>query len=320
MEYDWATGALIGVLAVLAVYLYMAWAVDRRLTYVTTVYMHRSVAHDALRLRWPIRLWCDYTMNRVGLWVRGWVVCHRDHHGNTDQPKDPHSPWNLLDESIDDPDERRLTAVRLLLGVNRDLYQQVAYDEEHVMAHTAPIRTTRLDGLGKRFRNAVYVWYWATHLMGYLVIGYLLSAVMRWMPGSLTLNLWVYAALATPIAIASAVNGGMRYSKASARVNAYGHAWPTASQNMAVGHASDHPPTAREVAGEGNQAYHHRFQRSARLRDPRYPRRDDKGFELIRVLRRLRLVYDVNVVNKTSPEWRRLNDDLSVPEEVPIAA
>jgi stearoyl-CoA desaturase (Delta-9 desaturase) len=59
----------------------------------TSVYLHRGLAHRALRLHpiadWVFRfvLWFTTGQNR-----REWVAVHRKHHAFTDTEKDPHSP------------------------------------------------------------------------------------------------------------------------------------------------------------------------------------------------------------------------------------
>jgi stearoyl-CoA desaturase (delta-9 desaturase) len=67
----------------------------------TSVYLHRGLAHRALRLH-PVTDGCF----RVLLWLttgqsrREWVAVHRKHHAFTDRAGDPHSPrlfgfWNI---------------------------------------------------------------------------------------------------------------------------------------------------------------------------------------------------------------------------------
>lgn len=60
---------------------------------VTTVYLHRSLAHRAITLKPPVAFAC-----RIVIWVstgtrpRQWVAVHRKHHAFTDKAGDPHSP------------------------------------------------------------------------------------------------------------------------------------------------------------------------------------------------------------------------------------
>lgn len=59
----------------------------------TSVYLHRALAHRALRLHPAVDLCC-----RIVLWLttgqsrREWVAVHRKHHTFTDRAGDPHSP------------------------------------------------------------------------------------------------------------------------------------------------------------------------------------------------------------------------------------
>ncbi len=60
---------------------------------VTTVYLHRTLAHRAIKLKPPVSFAC-----RVVIWIatgtrpRQWVAVHRKHHAFTDKEGDPHSP------------------------------------------------------------------------------------------------------------------------------------------------------------------------------------------------------------------------------------
>lgn len=61
--------------------------------YATTIYLHRGIAHRALRFHGAADL-----AFRVVLWVstgiprREWSAVHLKHHAHTDKPGDPHSP------------------------------------------------------------------------------------------------------------------------------------------------------------------------------------------------------------------------------------
>src|SRR5919108_5528419 len=61
--------------------------------FATTVYLHRALAHRALRLHPRLAL-----AFRIVLWIttgiapRAWVAVHRKHHAFSDTPQDPHSP------------------------------------------------------------------------------------------------------------------------------------------------------------------------------------------------------------------------------------
>jgi stearoyl-CoA desaturase (Delta-9 desaturase) len=60
---------------------------------VTTVYLHRSLSHRALRLSPGVVAVCRVlTWMLTGMQPRQWVAVHRKHHAFTDTPRDPHSP------------------------------------------------------------------------------------------------------------------------------------------------------------------------------------------------------------------------------------
>ncbi len=60
---------------------------------VTTVYLHRALAHRAITMKRPVAFAC-----RIVIWMstgtrpRQWVAVHRKHHAHTDEEGDPHSP------------------------------------------------------------------------------------------------------------------------------------------------------------------------------------------------------------------------------------
>jgi stearoyl-CoA desaturase (delta-9 desaturase) len=71
----------------------VGFAVSQFATLVTTVYLHRALAHRAIRLS-PGVIWvCRVLMwMTVGIRPRQWVAVHRKHHAYTDVEGDPHSP------------------------------------------------------------------------------------------------------------------------------------------------------------------------------------------------------------------------------------
>jgi stearoyl-CoA desaturase (Delta-9 desaturase) len=64
--------------------------------FATTIYLHRTLAHRALRLSSGVTF-----AFRVIVWItagikpREWAAVHRRHHATTDTPDDPHSPAQL---------------------------------------------------------------------------------------------------------------------------------------------------------------------------------------------------------------------------------
>jgi stearoyl-CoA desaturase (delta-9 desaturase) len=83
----------VGVVSDVIVAALAGFAVCQLALFLTTVYLHRALAHRALRLRPAAAMVC-----RVVLWVttgikpRQWVAVHRKHHAFTDVEGDPHSP------------------------------------------------------------------------------------------------------------------------------------------------------------------------------------------------------------------------------------
>jgi stearoyl-CoA desaturase (delta-9 desaturase) len=103
-------------------------------TAVTTVYLHRGLAHRALTMSPVAALPCRFTIwITTGMRPREWVAVHRKHHAATDTEEDPHSPavvgfW------------------RVQLG-NVGLYKRVASDAENTRKYARDIPVTRLDRL-----------------------------------------------------------------------------------------------------------------------------------------------------------------------------
>jgi stearoyl-CoA desaturase (delta-9 desaturase) len=76
--------------------LLVAFALSQAANLVTTVYLHRTLSHRALKLS-PAAAWVFRVVNWIttGIRPRQWVAVHRKHHAFTDVEGDPHSP--LLD-------------------------------------------------------------------------------------------------------------------------------------------------------------------------------------------------------------------------------
>lgn len=74
----------------------VAIALTQTAVIATSVYLHRTLAHRALRLH-PAAEVCFRTVLwlTTGLSRREWVAVHRKHHKFTDQQGDPHSPQLL---------------------------------------------------------------------------------------------------------------------------------------------------------------------------------------------------------------------------------
>jgi stearoyl-CoA desaturase (delta-9 desaturase) len=61
--------------------------------FLTTVFLHRTLAHRAITMSPPLRFACRFlTWITTGVEPREWVAVHRRHHAFTDVDGDPHSP------------------------------------------------------------------------------------------------------------------------------------------------------------------------------------------------------------------------------------
>lgn len=80
-------------MSTLALALLVAFLVTQVAIFTTTIYLHRSLTHRAVRFAGPVD-----AVFRVLSWVttgirpRQWVAVHRKHHAHTDTLDDPHSP------------------------------------------------------------------------------------------------------------------------------------------------------------------------------------------------------------------------------------
>jgi stearoyl-CoA desaturase (delta-9 desaturase) len=76
--------------------LLIGFATAQVASFATTIYLHRTLAHRALRLAPAVTF-----AFRVVVWIttgikpREWAAVHRRHHAATDTPDDPHSPAQL---------------------------------------------------------------------------------------------------------------------------------------------------------------------------------------------------------------------------------
>ena len=112
--------------------LVVAFAVSQLATFVTTVYLHRTLSHRALTMK-PVTAW----LFRLVLWLttairpRQWVAVHRKHHAFTDVEGDPHSP-------------KLLGWVTVQFG-NVGLYRKVASDPVQVQRYARDVPADRWD-------------------------------------------------------------------------------------------------------------------------------------------------------------------------------
>jgi len=107
-------------------------AVCQLALFLTTVYLHRALAHRALKMRPWLALAC-----RTILWIttgikpRQWVAVHRKHHAFTDVEGDPHSPV--------------MTSYAAVQFGNVGMYRRVANDKVTVARYARDLPPDRWD-------------------------------------------------------------------------------------------------------------------------------------------------------------------------------
>jgi len=112
--------------------LIIGFVISQVATFVTTVYLHRTLSHRAITMRPAVAWLC-----RLVVWLttairpRQWVAVHRKHHAFTDVEGDPHSP-------------RLLGWVTVQFG-NVGLYRKVANDPVQVRRYARDLPRDRWD-------------------------------------------------------------------------------------------------------------------------------------------------------------------------------
>lgn len=100
--------------------------------FLTTVFLHRTVAHRSVVMAPPLRFACRLVLwMTTGVKPREWAAVHRRHHARTDVDGDPHSP--LL-----------LGTVKVLL-TNAALYRKVARDGSTVKRYAKDLEPDAWD-------------------------------------------------------------------------------------------------------------------------------------------------------------------------------
>jgi stearoyl-CoA desaturase (delta-9 desaturase) len=100
--------------------------------YLTTIYLHRTLSHRALRLSPLTTGLCRVlTWMLTGIRPRQWVAVHRKHHAHTDKIGDPHSPV--------------LLGYAKVQWTNVALYRKVARDPDEVARYARDLPPDRFD-------------------------------------------------------------------------------------------------------------------------------------------------------------------------------
>ena len=148
--------------------------------YLTTVYLHRTLSHRAVKMAPSLAFVC-----RVLVWLltgikpRQWVAVHRKHHAFTDVAGDPHSPL--------------LEGFATVEFTNAWLYRRVATDGQSVARYARDLPADRWDkvvfdhgylglaigygltALGMGWELALVVW--GVHIVSYLLFNGAINAV-----------------------------------------------------------------------------------------------------------------------------------------------
>jgi stearoyl-CoA desaturase (delta-9 desaturase) len=194
--------------------------------FVTSVYLHRALAHRAIKLRPGMRAAC-----RVLVWLttgikpREWAAVHRRHHAFTDREGDPHSPV--------------LEGFAAVQFGNVYFYRRAIRDGSTVERYARDLPPDRFDRL--------------VFDKGWLGLGLGL--------GILFLGFWGAWEL---VAVAAAVHV-ISYLLLNAAVNAVGHRFGRRPFTGAAGLATNSQWLAWLVAGEGLHNNHHAAPTSARF-------------------------------------------------------
>ena len=111
--------------------LLIGFATAELATFATTIYLHRALAHKAVRLAPGLTFTCRFVIwMTTGIKPREWAAVHRRHHAFTDEPADPHSPPSSVGCRV------QLT--------NAALYRRAARDG--VTVHRYPATSPRTGG------------------------------------------------------------------------------------------------------------------------------------------------------------------------------
>jgi stearoyl-CoA desaturase (Delta-9 desaturase) len=203
-----------------------AFVVTQLSIVITTVYLHRALAHRALTVH-PIVA----TPFRVVIWMttgmrpREWVAVHRKHHAATDTADDPHSPavvgfW------------------RVQLG-NVGLYKRAASDPANVRKYARDVRTDRLDRLA----------------LDYSLVGLSIGI------GILVVTMWALGFGLVTGFLAAGIHA-VTYVMLSGAINAVGHKFGNQPYKNS---ATNMQSLALVTGGEGLHNNHHAAPTSARF-------------------------------------------------------
>ncbi len=219
----------------------------------TTMYLHRSLTHQGLKLHPFIGFLMHLELSlATGIVPREWVAVHRKHHRFSDEEGDPHSPY--------------IEGMWKVLFLNVVMYKREIKNPETIETFTPHWKKDFLDRIP-----------WVGDLgpfIGMLILAVSLPYVFDlswWLGGLLGLATWW-------------VNGGF-YVFLNAMINSVCH--KVGYRNFEGQKATNLQWVALLTAGEGLHNNHHQFPMSARLKAR--GREIDPAWPVIRLLKALRL-------------------------------
>jgi stearoyl-CoA desaturase (delta-9 desaturase) len=230
---------------------------------VTTVYLHRHLAHGGVELRPEVR-----AVSRVVLWMttalkpRQWARVHRHHHAAEDTPNDPHSPLNF-------GGGRR--GARYVFLHNGPLYTRATHDKR-LASKYRDLTADRWDR-----------WFFDHGELG-LALGVAILCSFMALIGHTVAGGWVGSMVGATAGLLAAGFHAASYLLAGGAINGFGHSGPVRPHD--VGHTRNMPVIAWLTVGEGWHRNHHAAENSPRIG---YRRQLDLGWLAIRGLCAVRL-------------------------------
>ena len=212
-------------------------------TFCTTIYLHRSLTHQALILHPVVRFLMHFELVlATGIVPREWAAVHRKHHRFSDQEGDPHSPY--------------IEGLWKVLFLNVVMYKKEIRNKGTLETFAPNWKNDIIDRIPRAGKFGPYV--------GML----LLALVFPWLTGA---SYWLGALLGVATWW---LNAGF-YVFLNAMVNSVCH--KVGSRNFDNHLATNLQWVACITGGEGLHNNHHQFPMSARLKakaiefDPAWP-------------------------------------------------
>lgn len=237
-------------LANIVIALVIGLGITQAANLVTTIYLHRGLAHRAVNVAGPLAVLCRFIVwTSIGIRPRQWAAVHRKHHAFTDVEGDPHSPI--------------LLGWRRVQLTNVVLYRRVARNPIEVRRYARDLEATKLD----------------RYLLDHAAIGLGLGTT------ALVLVMSVLFGFPVWVPLLAAGAHVLLYLGLSGSVNSIGH---TFGRRPYANSATNLHWLAILTCGEGYHNNHHAAPTSARFSLNRHE--FDPAWPIIRVARRLGLL------------------------------